>query len=80
MDPKIQLNAINGDLITDISQYKRLISLLLYLNLSRPNITFDVHKLSQYLSQPRLPHLQVAHHLLRYLKSNPGQELFFSSP
>ena len=79
MDPKVRLNASDGDLLTDISQYRRLIGRLLYLNLSRPDITFAVHKLSQFLAQPRLPHLQAAHHLLRYLKSNPGQGLFFSS-
>ncbi|TXG62294.1 hypothetical protein EZV62_013657 [Acer yangbiense] len=70
MDPKVQLSDVDGDLLTDISQYKRLIGRLLYLTLSR----LDVRKLSQFLAQPRLPrlpHLKAAHHLLRYLKSNP---------
>ncbi|KAL5569251.1 hypothetical protein UlMin_025826 [Ulmus minor] len=79
MDPKVQLSAVTGDLLTDISQYRRLIGRLLYLTLSRPDITFAVHKLSQFMAQPRLPHLKAVHHLLRYLKSNPGQGLFFSS-
>ena len=79
MDPKMQLTATDGDVLTDISQYRRLIGRLLYLTLSRPDITFAVHKLSQFLAQPRVPHLQAAHHLLRYLKSSPGQGLFFSS-
>ena len=79
MDPKVPLSADEGDLLTDISQYKRLIGCLLYLTLSRPDITFDVHKLSQFLAKPRMPHLKAVHHLLRYLKSNPGQRLFFSS-
>ncbi|KAL5581466.1 hypothetical protein UlMin_013908 [Ulmus minor] len=79
MDPKVQLSAVNGELLTDISQYRRLIGRILYLTLSRLDITFAVHKLSQFLAQPRLPHLKVVHHLLRYLKSNPGQGLFFSS-
>ena len=79
MDPKVQLSVVDGDILPNISQYRRLIGRLLYFSFSRPNITFVVHKLSQFLAQPRLPHLKAAHHLLKYLKSNPGQGLFFSS-
>ncbi|XP_022883385.1 uncharacterized protein LOC111400191 [Olea europaea var. sylvestris] len=31
------------------------------------------------MSQPRMPHLKAVHHLLRYLKGNPEQGIFFSS-
>lgn len=79
MDPLVHLSANEGTVLQDISQYRQLIGLLLYLNLSQPDITFDVHKLSQFLPQPRTPHLYAAHHLLRYIKSNPGQGLFFFS-
>ncbi|WJZ89387.1 hypothetical protein VitviT2T_008610, partial [Vitis vinifera] len=51
-----------------------------YLTLSWPDITFVIHKLSQFLGQPSLPHLQVVHHLLHYLKSTPSQGLFLFSP
>ena len=51
----------------------------MYLNLSRPDITFSVYKLNQFLSQPRARHLQVAHHLLCYIKSASGYRLFFTA-
>ena len=79
MDPKVHLTSTDGDILTDVSQYRRLIGRLLDLSLSHPDITFVVHKLSQFVSQPHLPLLQVVHHLLRYLKHNLGQGLFFSS-
>ncbi|KAL5579088.1 hypothetical protein UlMin_011530 [Ulmus minor] len=79
MDPKLRLAATEVDLLTDITHYRRLVGKLLYLTLSRPDITFAVHKLTQFLAQPRLPHLKAVHHLLRYLKNSPGQGLFFSS-
>ena len=79
MDPKVQLNVVDSEPLSDLSQYKRLIGRLLYLNLFIPDISFVVHKLSQFLAKHRLPHLKAAHHLLRYLKTNPGQGLFFSS-
>ena len=58
MDPKLQLNATNGDLLDDAFQYRRLMGHFLYLTLSRPDITFAVHKLSQFLAKPRQPHLK----------------------
>ena len=79
MDPKVRLPAHEGELLSDPSQYKRLIGRLIYLTLSRPDITFTIHKLSKFLSQPRQPHLQAAHYLLRYLKNKLGQGLLFSS-
>ena len=78
-DPRLRLNADTGSLLPYASTYKRIIGRLLYLTLSRPDITFGLHKLSHFLAKPRLPHLQATHHLLRYLKSRPGQGLFFAS-
>ena len=77
MDLKVQLSTLGGDLLTDISQYRRLIDQLLYLSLSRLGITFVVHKLSQFVSKPCTHHLHATHHLLRCLKGSPGQGLFF---
>lgn len=62
-----------------ILRYTRIVARLLYLTLSRPDISFVVHKLSQFVSQPRTPHLQAAHHLLRYIKGKPDQGLLFSA-
>jgi len=78
MLPNLKLSSSEGDLLEDASIYRRLIGRLLYLTISWPNITFVVHKLSQFVSQPRRPHLDVAHHLLQYLKAAPSQGLFFS--
>ncbi|TXG73605.1 hypothetical protein EZV62_002184 [Acer yangbiense] len=79
MDPKLTLSSTDGDIIPDVTRYRRLVGRLLYLTLSRPDITFAVHRLTPFLSQPRLPHLKVVHHLLHYLKNQLGQGLFFSS-
>lgn len=64
MDPKIRLSSFEGKLLDDFSMYRRLIGCLLYLTISRPEKTFAVHKLSQFIFQPRQPHLNAAHHLL----------------
>lgn len=79
MDSRSQLNSFDGEYLTDITQYRRLVGRLLYLTLFRPDIAFAVHRLSQFLSKPRTLHLQADHHLLRYLKGHPGQGNFFFS-
>ncbi|XP_006591522.1 uncharacterized mitochondrial protein AtMg00810-like [Glycine max] len=77
MDPNLKLNMLNGELLTDPSMYRRLLGRLMYLTISRPDITFVVNKLSQYIQNPRTPHLDVVHHLLQYIKGTLGQGLHF---
>lgn len=72
----LKLTVADNDLLDDPSQYRRLIGKLLYLTISRPDVTFAVNKLSQYVSKPCQSHLAATHHLLRYLKNSPGQGLF----
>ena len=77
MLPKQTLRSDEGDLLLDDVAYRRLFGKLLYLTLSRPDITFTVHKLSHLMACRHFPHLKAAHHLLKYLKSHPGQGIFF---
>lgn len=79
VDHIIQLKASDGQPLPDQFQYRGLIRKLLYLTISRLDITYTVHRLSQYVSQPCVSHLQAAHYLIRYLKSTPGQGLFFAA-
>jgi len=78
MLPNTKLCLFEGDLLPNPLVYGSLIDRLFYLMVSRPNITFIVHKLSQFISQPCQPSLDAAHHLLRYLKTTLDQGLFFS--
>lgn len=77
--PTTKLSIDEGSLLEDPSLYRRLIGRLINLTNSRPDISFSVLHLSQYVSKPRMPHYQAALHVLRYLKSAPAKGILFSS-
>lgn len=72
---KLHYNALFGDLLTDPSLYRSWVGKLLYLTLSRPNISYSVQLLSQFMQQPRQKHLEAA--ILFNLDSRPGFTLSF---
>ncbi|KAG6428050.1 hypothetical protein SASPL_112298 [Salvia splendens] len=79
MDSIKQLQADAGPQLEDPTVYRRLIGRLVYLCITRPDITFAVNKLSQFLSKPCSDHLIAAERVLKYLKGTIGHGLFYSS-
>ena len=79
MEVNLKLSKDERELLNEASMYKRLIGRLLFLTISRPNITYSVHKLSPFMSKPREPHIKVAYRVIQYLKGTSGQGLFFPS-
>ncbi|KAF5468194.1 hypothetical protein F2P56_012368 [Juglans regia] len=47
MDPKLKLTKDEGQLLHDPSEFRRLIGRLLYLTITRPDLSFSVNLLSQ---------------------------------
>ena len=54
----------------DVSMYRRIIGKLLYLINTRPDISFFVHFLSQFVEAPTKAHHQAAQRILRYIKAS----------
>lgn len=79
MDPKIPYTKDTCTFLENGTPYRELIGRLLYLCITRPDITYAVNRLSQFLSCLTDVHLQAAHQLLKYLTNNPGQGLFYSA-
>lgn len=71
MEQFAKFSSIEETNMADPGMYRRLVGKLLYLTLTRPDIHYAVHKLSQYMGSPKLPHLQVAYKVLKYLKNSP---------
>jgi hypothetical protein len=77
IDPSTKLSSTQRELLSDPSKFRRIVGRLLYLTNTRPDISFAVQQLSQFMSQPCLPHFEAALRILRYLKNSPGLGLLY---
>ena len=68
MASNLKLLSVASSEMVDALMYRQMISSLMYLTNTRPDICFAVNTLSQYLTDPRSVHLTAAKHILRYLK------------
>ncbi|KAL0437441.1 UNVERIFIED_CONTAM: Retrovirus-related Pol polyprotein from transposon RE2 [Sesamum radiatum] len=68
----------HGDVVlADPELYRRLVGRLLYLSFTRPNISYRIQQLSQFVHKPCQSQMDAALHLVRYLKGCLDKGLFF---
>jgi len=58
--------------------FRRLVGKLIYLTITRPDVSFALQVLSQFMHDPTEAHLAVAKHVLRYLRSTLDQGILLS--
>ncbi|XP_074266507.1 uncharacterized protein LOC141589782 [Silene latifolia] len=74
-----QLGVATGELLSDVESYRHLVGRLVYLAVTRPDLSYAVHILSRFLHQPRRDHMDAALRVVRYLKGKPGQGILLRS-
>jgi hypothetical protein len=72
-----QLSQHSGDPLENASEYRHLVGALQYCTLTRPNISFAVNQLCQFLHSPTTIHWTAAKRVLRYLKGSINHGLQF---
>ena len=68
-----KLGLASGPVLSDPESYRRLVGRLIYLAVTRPDLAYSVHILSQFMQEPRKEHWEAALRVVKYLKGTPGQ-------
>ncbi|XP_015168103.1 uncharacterized mitochondrial protein AtMg00240-like [Solanum tuberosum] len=64
-------------MVSNPERYRRLVGKLNYLTVTRPDISFPVSVVSQFMTSPCDSHWEAVVRILRYIKSAPGKGLLF---
>ena len=62
------LNSYDGKSLSDATLYRQLVVSLIHLTITRPNISYAVHVVSQFMAALRSPHYVIVLRILQYLK------------
>ncbi|XP_016566623.2 uncharacterized mitochondrial protein AtMg00810-like [Capsicum annuum] len=83
VDTSLELNVKyrreKGDLLPDPTIFRQLVGSLNYLTITRPNISFAVQQVSQFMQAPRHLHLVAVRRIIRYFRGTSNRGLFFPS-
>nr|CAN80247.1 hypothetical protein VITISV_027801 [Vitis vinifera] len=79
IDPNVKLISGQGKPLGDPGRYLRLVGKLNYLTITRPDISFHVSVVSQFLQSPCDNHWDVVIRILQYIKSTPGQGVLYEN-
>ncbi|XP_073367873.1 uncharacterized protein [Aegilops tauschii subsp. strangulata] len=73
-----KLTALDGDLLSpeDATEYRSIVGGLQYLLVTRPDISFAVNRVCQYLHAPRGPHWSAVKRILRYVHHTGSYGLY----
>uniref|UniRef100_A0A2N9F943 Integrase catalytic domain-containing protein n=1 Tax=Fagus sylvatica TaxID=28930 RepID=A0A2N9F943_FAGSY len=74
-----RLNTHDGEPLPDATLYRQLVGSLVYLTVTRPDISYAVHIVSQFMAAPRSLHYAAVLRILWYLKGTLFHGLHFSS-
>jgi len=65
--------------LTYSTLYRIIVGSLVYLTITRPDIAYVVHVVSQFVASPTTVHLAVVLRILRYIRGTVFQSLLLSS-
>ncbi len=75
----VKLSVDEGDLVEDTAMYKHIVGSLIYMTITRPNLSYAIGVVNQFMQTPQKPHLDVVRHILRYIKHTLQCGIFYEA-
>ncbi len=79
LEQNVKLSANERDLMEDTTTYRCIVGSLVYMTITRPNLSYAIGVMSPFMQTPRNPHLDAMRHILRYLKHTLQCEIFYEA-
>jgi hypothetical protein len=76
---KYKLNTEDGEPLEDINYFQRFVGRLIYLTMTRPDISYSVSQVSKFMHAPRTSHLNAIERILRFLKGIPRKGIWMKN-
>ncbi|XP_042521326.1 uncharacterized mitochondrial protein AtMg00810-like [Macadamia integrifolia] len=70
-----KLLATTGELLANPTEYRQLVGALQNLTITRPDISYVVNQVCQFMQTPTTKHLQATKRILKYIKHTIGAEV-----
>ncbi len=63
----MKLNVDEGDLVHDTTMYRRIMGSLIHMTITRPDFSYVVGVVSQFMQKPQKPHFDAMRLILNYI-------------
>lgn len=78
-ETNVKLSSREKTILDDSTVYRQLIGSLIYLTVTKPNIAYVIHIVSQFMAAPHTTYFVIVLRVLRYIKSTLLHGLHFST-
>jgi hypothetical protein len=79
LEQNVKLSADEGDLMEDTTMYRRIVGSLIYMTITRPDLSYVVGVVSQFMQTPRKPHLDTMRRILWYITHTLQCGIFYEA-
>lgn len=75
--PNLRLVPTTGSLLANLHEYRSIVGSLHYLTFTRPDLSFAMHQVCQFMSTLDETHLIAAKRILQYVNGTSNLGIFF---
>jgi hypothetical protein len=79
LEQNVKLSANEGDFVEDTIMYRRIVGSLIYITITRPDLSYVIGMVSQFMQTPQKPHFDAVKRILRYIKHTLQCGIFYEA-